>query len=128
MQQMKNLNDTQFSIIKRARSFTHAWRGFFLFIKTTHNAWVEIAGFILGVILACYFHISITEWVILILASGLIFVTEAINTALEIDMDLTSPEFHPYARDVKDIAASAVLISTVIGIIICIIIFGSHII
>ncbi len=128
MKVMKDLNNKQFSMIKRGKSFTHAWRGFFLFIKITHNAWVEIASFILGFILACYFHISANEWTILILASGFIFATEAINTALEIDMDLTSPEFHPFARDVKDIAASAVLISTVIGIIVSIIIFGHYII
>ncbi len=61
---MKNLNDKQFSMIQRARSFTHAWRGFFLFIRTTHNAWIEIAGFILGAILGFYFHITTNEWTI----------------------------------------------------------------
>jgi hypothetical protein len=31
----------EFSLIKRAKSFTHAGRGIFVFIKTTHNAWVH---------------------------------------------------------------------------------------
>jgi hypothetical protein len=32
----------EFSLIKRAKSFTHAGRGIWLFVKTTHNAWVHI--------------------------------------------------------------------------------------
>ncbi len=113
----------KFSTISRIKSFKHAWRGFFFFIKVTHNSWVEIGAFILGIVLAFYFHITNTEWIALILASGLVFVSEAFNTALEIDMDLTSPEYHPYARDVKDIAAGAVLISVLISILVTLIIF-----
>lgn len=66
--------------------------------------------------------ISHIEWMILSLAIGLVIVAEAFNTAIEIDIDLTSPQYHPYARDTKDVAAGAVLlmvmISTVIGLII----------
>ncbi len=120
---MNTEESEKFSSIKRIRSFKHALRGIFIFIKNTHNAWVEIAGFILGTILALYFHITNTEWIMLILASGFVFASEAFNTALEIDMDLTSPEYHPFARDVKDIAAGAVLISVVISIIISAIVF-----
>jgi len=40
-----------------------------------------------------------------------------------IDMDLTSPEFHPYARDTKDVAAGAVLISSIAAAIVGFIIF-----
>ena len=55
--------------------------------------------------------------------SAIVIVSEAFNTAIEIDMDLTSPEYHPYARDTKDVAAGAVLISAFISIIIGFIIF-----
>ena len=49
--------------------------------------------------------------------------SEAFNTAIEIDIDLTSPEFHPYAKDTKDVAAGAVLISAIIAIVVGIHIF-----
>lgn len=49
----------------------------------------------------------------LVVAGGFVLVAEAFNTALEIDIDLTSPEYHPYARDTKDVAAGAVLLSRV---------------
>ena len=67
--------------------------------------------------------ISEMEWVMIVFAIGLVIVTEALNTAFEIDIDLTSPTFHPYARDTKDVAAGAVLISVLVAGIIGLIIF-----
>jgi diacylglycerol kinase len=52
-----------------------------------------------------------------------VLVAESINTAIEIDIDLTSPQYHPYARDTKDVAAGAVLISVIGAVIIGAIIF-----
>jgi diacylglycerol kinase len=64
----------------------------------------------------------------LVFASGFVLVSEAFNTAIEIDINLTSPEYHPYARDTKDIAAGAVLISAVTAVIIGVLIFGHYLI
>ena len=63
------------------------------------------------------------EWVAIIFAVGLVIVAETFNTAIEIDINLTSPEYHPYARDTKDVAAAAVLLSVFTAIIIGLIIF-----
>ena len=41
----------EFSIIKRAKSFTHAGRGIWVFIKGTHNAWLHIAVLIIAIAL-----------------------------------------------------------------------------
>ena len=54
-------------------------------------------------------------------------VEEAFNTAIEIDIDLTSPTYHPYARDTKDVAAGAVLLSAILAIIVGLMIFVPHI-
>ena len=121
------MDNKNFSIVKRAESFTHAWRGISIFIKSTHNAWIHIVLFILAIIAGIYFCIDSFEWLVLILASGFVFVSEAFNTAIEIDIDLTSPDFHPYARDTKDVSAGAVLISAITAVIVGIIIFGPHI-
>jgi diacylglycerol kinase len=74
-----------------------------------------------------YFNITHVEWLALVFAIGFVMVAEAFNTSIEIDIDLTSPEFHPYARDSKDVAAGAVLIATLIAVVIGIIIFGHYI-
>ncbi len=113
----------RFSIVARVKSTTHAWRGLGIFIKTTHNSWVHIFFGILAIYLGFVLHISSIEWVMVVFSIGLVIITEALNTAFEIDIDLTSPTYHPYARDTKDVAAGAVLISAVVAGIIGLIIF-----
>lgn len=112
-----------FSIVKRARSFSHAWRGLKIIVRTQHNAWLHTLAAVTAVVFGFYFCISITEWFALILSIGLVLVAEAFNTALEFDIDLTSPEYHPFARDTKDVAAGAVLIAALTALIIGLIIF-----
>lgn len=111
------------SIVKRAQSFTHAFRGLRLFFTMTPNALVHVFALILVVFFGFYFKISPAEWIALVLVMGLVFITEALNTAIEIDINLTSPEFHPYARDTKDVAAGAVLLAAFISLIVGFIIF-----
>jgi diacylglycerol kinase len=88
-----------FSIAARLRSFRHAFRGIGLFLRTAHNAWVQLV--ILAGVTTAGVMCALTqaEWLSIALAAGLVLTAEAFNTALEIDMNLTSPEFHPYARD-----------------------------
>ena len=119
---IKNV-DKRFSVVARAKSFTHAFRGISILIKTTHNFWIQVFFGVLAVILGYMLNISYVEWVLVVLVIGFVFVTETINTAIEIDMDLTSPDYHPYARDTKDVAAGAVLISAIVAVVVGLIIF-----
>lgn len=113
----------RFSIVARIKSSTHAFRGLGIVIKTTHNFWGHLFFGLLAVYLGFLLNISITEWLFIILAIALVLITETLNTAFEVDIDLTSPEFHPYARDTKDIAAGAVLLSVIFACIIGLIVF-----
>ncbi len=117
----------EFSVIKRAKSFAHAGRGILVFIKTTHNAWIHILATVVVIGLAFWFDITRTEWMMLVFACGLVLTAEAFNTAIEIDMNLTSPTFHPYAKDTKDVAAGAVLISALTALTIGAFVFGPYI-
>jgi diacylglycerol kinase (ATP) len=123
---MPNTEGERFSIVKRAKSFAYAGRGIWIFIRTTHNAWVHLAVLAAAIVLGLYFGITYIDWMLLILAAGFVLAAEAFNTAIEIDIDLTSPEFHPYARDTKDVAAGAVLIASLTAAAIGIGIFGTY--
>lgn len=112
-----------FSIVKRAHSLRHAIRGIGTFLKTTHNVWVHIFVAIIVIYLGFYFHISSTEWMFIVFSIGLVVVAECFNTAFEFDIDLTSPEYHPYAKHTKDVAAGAVLLAGLTTYIIGLIIF-----
>ncbi len=117
------LTKKNFSIIARARSFKHAFRGVGIMIRTQHNAWVHMVAAMVAIVLGFYLNITLAEWAVLVLAMGFVLASEAFNTAMEIDIDLTSPTYHPYARDTKDVAAGAVLISVIVASVIGLIIF-----
>jgi len=109
--------------VKYKEKFQNAFRGLRVFWATTKNLKIHVSLAVLDIILGFYFHISTLEWIAIVFAIGFVLVTEAINTAIEIDIDLTSPEFHPYARDTKDVAAAAVLLASYTAAIVGLIIF-----
>jgi len=113
----------RFSVIARIKSYNHAWRGLSILIKTSHNVWAGIFVGLLAIYLGFILNISNSEWLFLAFSIFLVFITEAFNTAIEIDINLTSPEYHPYARDTKDVAAGAVLLSIILSIIVALFIF-----
>jgi diacylglycerol kinase len=121
------INEKKFSIVRRAKSLTHAGRGVWILVKTTHNAWVELFLFCFAILLGLLYHLTSVEWILLILAGGITMAAEAFNTAFEIDINLTSPEVHPMARDVKDVAAGAVLITGITALLVAVFIFTPHI-
>lgn len=68
----------------------------------------------IGVLLAgLIFKISSLEFILLVFGIVLVLFAELVNTACEALVDLVSPEFHPLARRVKDVAAGAVLLASV---------------
>ena len=113
----------RFSIIARAKSFTYAFRGLSLIFKTQHNSWVQLVLAFIVVSMGIFFNISQTEWIFIVFSIGLVISAEAFNTAFEFDIDLTSPTYHPYARDTKDVAAAAVLVTSIMATIVGLIIF-----
>lgn len=112
---MNNIPEQKrFSLIARMRSFNHAFRGVGIMFRTQHNAWLQAVIAAGVVLLGIWLRISHLEWGLITLAIAAVLAAEGFNTALEIDIDLTSPNEHPYARDTKDVAAGAVLL-TVLG-------------
>jgi len=109
--------------VKYGQRFLNAFRGIYIVAKTTRHFWIHTVCAVAVVVLGFYLRISGMEWVVLVFAIGFVIVAEAFNTAIEIDIDLTSPEFHPYARDTKDAAAAAVLLAVFVSIIVGLIVF-----
>jgi diacylglycerol kinase len=109
--------------VKYSQKFLNAFRGMYVVGKTTRHFFIHITVALVVIISAFCFHVSSIEWMMLVFAIGFVIVSEVFNTAIEIDIDLTSPEYHPYARDTKDVAAAAVLLSVFVAVIIGLIIF-----
>jgi diacylglycerol kinase len=122
---MPQIIDTkkEFSLMARGRSFVNAMRGLGVFLKTTPNAWIQIIILMIAFSLGLYYGINQLGWFMIVVAGGSVLTAEAFNTAIEIDINLTSPDQHPYARDTKDVAAGAVLITSITAAIIGLIVF-----
>ena len=61
----------------------------------------------------------------MLLATGLVWVAESFNTALEFLTDLVSPEWRPLAGQVKDLAAAAVLLAAATALTVGVLIFST---
>lgn len=109
--------------VEYAKRFKNAFRGLYIIKKTTRHIFVHAFFGFLTLGLGWYLGISAVEWTALLFSIGLVFIAEAFNTAIEIDIDLTSPEYHPYARDTKDVAAAGVLLAVLTAVAIGFIIF-----
>lgn len=110
------------------QSFGYAWKGLREAIRDERNIKVQLAAAGAVITSGFYFHVTTTEWCILILCIGTVIGFELLNSALENLVDLVHPEQHPVAGKVKDIAAAAVLIVSITSLIISIIIFWKYVV
>jgi diacylglycerol kinase (ATP) len=110
-------------IAGRVRSFGHAGRGLFVLCLREPNFQIHLAAAVLAIGFGWFFGIATVEWLLLSLTISAVLAAEAFNTALEQMMDLFHPELHPLARNAKDLAAAAVLITSIAAAVIGIILF-----
>ena len=68
----------------------------------------------LGVLFAAlYFQLSNLEFLLLVLAAIFVLFAELFNTAIEVVVDMLSPDYSEQARLAKDVAAGAVLMASI---------------
>lgn len=94
------------------QSFNCAIEGFIYVLKTQRNMRIHFLFAVFILLLGIYLDFS--GWEILILCAAITFVllSEMINTAIELAIDLISNKFHPLARMAKDVSAGAVFIAS----------------
>ncbi len=84
---------------------------------------VQVASGIVVVFVGWMLGISRAEWIAVVLVSGAVFATEALNTALEELCDHVTPDQHPKIGKIKDLGSGASLLMGITAIIIGLIIF-----
>ena len=99
--------DNQF-ISGRIKSVKFAVLGAIKLITTEHSVMVQSSLAVLMTVAGFYFSISREEWMIQILAFGLVLGIEGLNTAVEKIADFIHPDYHERIGFIKDIAAGAV--------------------
>ncbi len=108
---------------KFVRSLGYAIQGLaYAFRTQAHVVFhVAMAGFV-G-LLGGMVSLDREEWLWVLLAIALVWMAELINTAIEVLVDLVSPEWNEKAGRVKDLAAAFVLVSAVFAILVGLFIF-----
>ncbi|WP_110926906.1 diacylglycerol kinase family protein [Bacillus massiliglaciei] len=112
--------DKRYPLVK---SFGFAFAGIFEAVRTERNIRIHLV--MLAAVAACgvYFEASRLEWLFILTAAAGTIALELVNSALERVVDLVTADYHPLAKQAKDIAAGAVLIYAIFSIIIGLIIF-----
>ncbi len=107
-------------------SLSFALNGLKLVLKEKHFK-IHLISTLLVLSAGFYFHISTTEWFVVLICISIVLSLETINTAIEYFVDLVETNQNPKAGAIKDLSAGAVLIVSIISVIIAIMIFGKYI-
>ncbi len=85
-------------------------------LTTEHSVMVQASIGVLLIFAGFYFDISREEWMMQILATGLVLAIEGMNTAVEKICDFIHPNYHERIGFIKDIAGGAVLFAALSSI------------
>ncbi|MCJ8208422.1 diacylglycerol kinase family protein [Mucilaginibacter sp. RS28] len=108
---------------KFLKGFTYAFNGLKYAAVTQLNFRVHLVAMLTAITLGLYFHLSANEWCWLAFAIAFVLITELLNTAIEILVDLVSPGYNIKAGHIKDVSAAAVLLSAIFAVVVGGIIF-----
>ena len=111
---------------ERATSFRHAIRGIGIVIRTQPNAWIHLAATLAVVLAGKLLNVSRGEWLALVIAIGLVWTAEALNTAIEFLADEISLERRDRLGLAKDTGAAGVLLAAIAAALIGLIVFVPH--
>jgi undecaprenol kinase len=92
----------------------------------SRNARIQLVIFALVIVAGFILDLNRFEWLWLFISSAIVFSLEAINTSIEILADVYTLEFNSKIKQVKDIAAGAVLIASIFALIVGVVIFTPH--
>jgi diacylglycerol kinase len=117
-----------FSLRERAQSFVDAGRGIALLLAQEPNARLHALATVAAIALGLWLGLWASEWCWIALAIGLVWVAEALNSALEALADAVHPERDARIGSAKDLAAGAVLAAAIVSAVIGALVFGPRLV
>ncbi|WP_342032494.1 diacylglycerol kinase family protein [Mesobacillus boroniphilus] len=106
-----------------ASSFKFGFEGIAAAAAKERNVQIHLTISVFVIFMGFVFSINKYEWIAIILAIGGMISMEMMNTAIERTVDMYTKEYHPLAKQAKDIAAGAVLVFAIASVMIGFIIF-----
>ena len=110
------------------RSFSYSIEGLKYAYKYEQSMMIHVIATILVIGANIFFQVSGMEWLITILAIGMVLSAELFNTAIEAVVDLVTLEIHPLAKIAKDCGSAATFVLAIMAAIIGCVIYIPYII
>jgi diacylglycerol kinase len=111
------------NILRLFKSFQYAFRGLGKIFREEQNLQVELIIAIIAIAAGIYFKLSSIEWCVIIIAIFSVLLAETLNSAVERLADVLRPRIHQYVKEIKDIMAAAVMLSSLMAVVVGLIIF-----
>lgn len=105
------------------KSFTYAFKGLFKIFREEQNLQIQTIAAVFAIALGFVVNLKSIEWMILILIITIVILMETVNSAIERVSDALEPRISHYVKEIKDIMAAAVMISSLSALIVGAIIF-----
>lgn len=112
----------------RFLSFKYAFKGLKTLLQEETNFLIQVLIALLVIALGQVVGFTLIEWMIILICIGLVLFMEIMNTIVENLLDLYSPDDSVEAGKIKDMAAAAVLIMSVIVSIVGVALFARKLI
>jgi diacylglycerol kinase len=95
------------------RSFYLAGRGIAFCLRHERHFRIHLIATVYVMFFSLFYSFDRTDYAILILTCAAVISMEIVNTSVEVVIDKVSPQYNVYAMIGKDIAAGAVLFTTI---------------
>lgn len=110
--------------MNRGFGFRHALRGVLTSLRQERNMRVHLLAVLLVTAAGILGKIERWAWAAVLICFGLVIAAELLNSVVERLCDKITQSRCPEIRDIKDMAAGAVLICAVVSVIVAIVVFA----
>ena len=113
---------------KLRHKFGYALSGVISGIRSDSSIALQCVLGLITVTVCLFLPLSALEWCVILIMIFLVIAMEFVNSAIEETVNYISTKRHPAAKRIKDLAAGAVLLTSICALCVAIIIIGGIII
>ncbi len=111
---------------KLINSFNYAFQGIIYTLRTQRNMRIHVVVSAVVLLMSLFFRLNRWEMMVLFVTITMVIAAEMVNTAIEATIDLMTDQYNIFAKIAKNVAAGAVLITSLNAVIIGYLLFASH--
>lgn len=109
------------------KSLLYSIKGIFWMLKSERNFQLEVLALIINLFLIVYFKLNSTDTTLILLVCFLVLIVETLNTAIEKICDFVEPHFNKKIGLIKDIAAGAVILATLLSLVVGFLVYSKYV-